>query len=88
MTIKEIQEERRNDYGDPKNGFGDIAKLWSVYINRKYNLNDDTPLDATDVAVMMVLMKTARFAFKRKEDTALDLSSYADFVWNFTKEIE
>ena len=45
-------------------------------------------LDATDVAVMLSLMKVSRMAYKRKHDSVLDFASYANFALQFETEGE
>ena len=40
-------------------------------------------LDATDVAIMLSLMKVSRLAYKRKEDSFIDFASYAYFALQF-----
>lgn len=80
--VESIQNDRENDYGDAKASHTSIANFWNEYINRKVG-NSDLSLDATDVAVMLSLMKVSRLAYKRKYDSFLDFASYADFAFNF-----
>ena len=81
--VKSIQNERQNDYGDAKVSHDNIAKLWTIYLERKSFSSPFDSLDATDVAVMMSLMKISRLAYKRKEDSFIDLAAYADFAMKF-----
>lgn len=81
--IKLIQNERENDYGDAKVSHASIAVFWNEYLRRKGNVNINIELDATDVAVMLSLMKVSRLAYKRKEDSFIDFASYADFALQF-----
>lgn len=81
MEIKEIQNEREGDYGDAKEAHQAIADSWSVYLSRKFRMKIE--LEAKDVAILMVLFKSMREAYKHKYDNLLDLASYADFAKRF-----
>jgi len=84
-TIKSIQDDRQNDYGDAKVSHQSIANFWNEYLSRKQDNAPSWELDATDVAVMLSLMKVSRLAYKRKEDSFVDFASYADFALQFEK---
>lgn len=84
--VEYIQNEIQNDYGDAKVSHENIAKLWTAYLERKSFSSPFDSLDATDVAVMMSLMKISRLAYKRKEDSFIDLAAYADFAMNFEEK--
>lgn len=89
MTRKETLEKaiecvcgkREQDYGSPENNFETIGLLWSTYLcaahqdyTLKFPLNGITP---KDVAVMMALLKVARIATGKAEDSFVDLAGYA-----------
>lgn len=89
MTRKETLEkaiecvcgQREQDYGSPENNFETIGLLWSTYLcaahpdyTLKFPLNGITP---KDVAVMMALLKIARIATGKAEDSFVDLAGYA-----------
>lgn len=82
--IGNIQEDRQNDYGDAKISHQSIANFWNEYLSRKQDGCEAWELDATDVAVMLSLMKVSRMAYKRKHDSVLDFASYADFALQFS----
>lgn len=77
MTRKELLEaalkattERGQEYGKPEDNFGTIARLWRVYL--------DTPINAHDVAMMMVLFKVARAKSNPGHtDNLVDIAGYA-----------
>ena len=77
MTRKELLEkameattERGQEYGTPENNFATIARLWRVYL--------DTPINAHDVAMMMILFKVARSkANPGHTDNLVDIAGYA-----------
>lgn len=78
MTRKEVLEaaaaavcgHRATDYGTPEDNFGAIAVLWSMYKN--------THFSATDVAMMMALLKIARIKTgTATTDSFVDLAGYA-----------
>ena len=47
-----VTKDRADTHGDAESNFGQIAAYWSAHL--------DTAVTATDVAVMMTLMKLAR----------------------------
>lgn len=64
-----IDGQRAVDYGDVNESFTRIAGLWSAYLN--------TPIDAHDVAYMMVLLKISRLrGSKLHRDSHLDAIAY------------
>lgn len=81
--VEWIQNEREDDYGDAKGSHTSIANFWNEYLERKMSRGVFDGLDATDVAVMLSLMKVSRLAYKRKEDSFVDFASYADFALQF-----
>ena len=70
QTAKElISGPRAKTYGDKVVNHGNIAKLWSAYL--------DVPLTGHDVAICMTLLKIARAKFgDPKPDTYIDASAY------------
>ena len=64
-----ISGPRREDYGDPEESFGRIARLWSAYLN--------VELQPSDVALLMALLKISRAATSLDEDSLVDLAGYA-----------
>ena len=64
--------QREQDYGSPENNFQTIADFWSVYKGVKFS--------ASDVAMMMALLKIARVGTSFVGGTAdsfVDLAGYA-----------
>ena len=69
-AARTITGERQDQYGGPESSFKDIAAFWSIYLDRS--------IDASDVAAMMVLFKTARLKeTKNHKDSWLDIAGYA-----------
>lgn len=65
-----ISGERQGQYGKPENSFHVIAQMWSAYL--------DYEVSASDVAAMMVLLKTARISNGvYKDDNWIDIIGYA-----------
>ena len=61
---------REQAHGNPKGTFERIAKSWSAYL--------DVELTSADVAVMMILFKTARLKGNpAHEDSWVDIAGYA-----------
>lgn len=78
MTRKECLEQamgcvlrdRNNEYGEPEDCFGMIARMWGAYLG--------VCVSAHDVAAMMALLKIARFRHNPShEDNAVDCAGYA-----------
>ena len=64
-----VEGDRALEYGDKIINHGNIAKLWSAYL--------DHPLTGHEVAVMMCLLKIARTKIgKRTRDTYVDGAAY------------
>lgn len=64
-----VCKNRDSQYGEPEDNFKLIADLWSVYTG--YSIS------ATDVAMMMALLKAARIKTGVfKEDSFIDLIGY------------
>ena len=65
-----VCSQREQDYGSPENNFQTIADFWSVYKGVKFS--------ASDVAMMMALLKVARIkSGGGTEDSFVDLAGYA-----------
>lgn len=65
-----VTQDRATDYGTPENNFGKIAELWSAYL--------EIPVQAHDVASMMILLKLARVTSSpKKMDHWVDIAGYA-----------
>lgn len=65
-----VNGARQAAYGPPENCFARIATLWSAYL--------DSPLTASDIARMMILLKVARsMGSPYNRDTAVDIAGYA-----------
>jgi len=64
-----VEGDRASEYGDKIINHGNIAKLWSAYL--------DHPLTGHEVAVMMCLLKIARTKIgKKTRDTYVDGAAY------------
>lgn len=65
-----VDGERENQYGRPENNFSLIAKLWTSYLG--------VLVSPEDVAVMMILLKSARIkSGNSKSDNWIDICGYA-----------
>ena len=71
--------EREQDYGTPEDNFETIAEFWETYLSRACVDEDSSVyIDATDVAMMMALLKIARIAGgSGTRDSFIDLAGYA-----------
>ena len=71
--------QREEDYGTPEDNFETIADFWVTYLNRAcVDEEGCVYIDATDVAMMMALLKIARIAGGAgTRDSFIDLSGYA-----------
>lgn len=66
---KIVRGNREDTYGPAERNLSRIAEMWSAYLS--------VPLTARQVAVMMVLLKASRDAFKPKHDNMVDICGYA-----------
>lgn len=71
--------QRETDYGTPEDNFETIAGLWKTYLSRAcVDEAGGVYIDATDVAMMMALLKIARIAGgSGTRDSFIDLAGYA-----------
>jgi hypothetical protein len=68
--------ERQDSYGPVKDNMSTIAEFWSTYLTERNGIY--TPLDASDAAWMMVLLKAARsLNGGYHEDNYVDAAAYA-----------
>lgn len=66
-----INGDRNGQYGTPQENFTNIAKIWTVILQREFTTED--------VAMAMIGMKLARFVSKSgfQPDTWVDIAGYA-----------
>ena len=65
-----VNGARQENYGSPEKNFEEIARYWSIFLDRD--------ISAIDVALMMVLMKLARLQNKPDHDDSwIDIAGYA-----------
>lgn len=71
--------QREQDYGTPEDNFETIAEFWETYLSRAcVDEAGGVYIDATDVAMMMALLKIARIAGgSGTRDSFIDLAGYA-----------
>jgi len=77
MTILEeasavAGESRQRDYGHPKVNHERIAAIWNVLLGPKLT----RPIEAREVALMMIGVKLAREVNTPKRDNLLDMAGY------------
>lgn len=71
-----ISGPRRDVYGSPAKGLATIAELWQSYLRAAHGI--DVIVRPSDVAMMMSLLKIARFArAPHHHDTLVDIVGYA-----------
>lgn len=83
-----IYGDRENTYGKPSKNLEAIAQMWTTYVNNaSVDLYDETGnqinilFQAKDVAIMMVLLKTARLANDiDHRDSVVDICGYAALI--------
>lgn len=64
-----VEGERNEAYGEAEDNFEVIARLWEAYRG--------IPFSPVDVAVMMILLKTARIRNGGTHDCFVDIAGYA-----------
>ena len=71
-----VTGDRAQTYGEAEDNFGLIAELWKPYLRGRGF--DAAKLNSTDVAMMMVLLKTARVSTGAYNlDNFVDIAGYA-----------
>jgi len=75
---KIVNADRKDDYGDARDSFRSIAAFWTNYLRARGLLLPTLNLTTADVAMMMDLLKTSRFATGGyKADTFVDKVGYS-----------
>lgn len=72
---KIVHGPRRASYGTPQKNFERIAGLWQAYLDGRNDGAGD--LNATDVAMLMILLKVARIQHRPDRDGLVDITGYA-----------
>jgi hypothetical protein len=74
-----IYGDREQTYGHPSKNLWAIARLWTTYVDAASdNALGDKEFTAKDVALMMILVKTARLANNDSHrDSVVDICGYA-----------
>lgn len=68
--------DRGLNYGKPEDNFERIAAYWRAHIKNRFGT--DVPLDAASVAIMCILLKTARLDNQPNHlDSWTDTAGYA-----------
>jgi hypothetical protein len=74
---KIIYGDREKTYGHPDKNLSTISKMWNAYVTAI----DGRELNAKDVAVLMILLKTARLANDQtNRDSIVDICGYAALI--------
>lgn len=77
-----IYGDREETYGHPSKNLETIAQFWTNYVNAATdNALGDMEFTAEDVALMMILVKTARLAnTPNHRDSIVDICGYAALI--------
>ena len=78
-----IYGDREKTYGHPSKNLWTIAVMWQAYLSSKGGggLVKDLDLEPQDVAVMMILLKSARLANdSTHRDSVVDICGYAALI--------
>ena len=73
-----IHGQRMADYGPPRENLGDIAESWTPYVRRALELRGH--LTATDVCLLMSILKSVRLVRGYHRDSVADLAGCAGLV--------
>lgn len=75
-TLKDVAKtlcDRQNRYGDPRECFGDITRMWNLMGFRVR----DSLLTPADVALAMIALKMCRQQASSSQDNWVDIAGYA-----------
>jgi hypothetical protein len=76
-----INGQRRQDYGSVTESFENVAGLWSEYLSRHVNGNNNiahpVQLKGEDIANLMILMKVSRAQNGFHRDSYVDIAGYS-----------
>lgn len=72
-ALKIVTGDRQKDYDHPSRNFQRIADLWNGYSKAK---DWGITFNTEDVAMLMVLAKIGRQAYKHKQDNLVDIAGY------------
>ena len=73
-----IHGQRMAEYGPPGENLEDIAEAWTPYVRRALTLRGR--LTATDVSLLMGILKIVRLVRGYHRDSVADLAGYAGLV--------
>lgn len=78
-AIEITEGARQKHYGSPEDNFKNIAEYWQLYLSQRFeNSSEESEIGATDVAIMMLLMKVARLVHDPyHDDSWVDIAGYA-----------
>jgi hypothetical protein len=80
---KIIYGDREQTYGHPDKNLKTISKMWNAYITAV----GQRELNAKDVAILMILLKTARLANDpNNRDSVVDICGYAALIERCTND--
>ena len=80
---KIIYGDREQTYGHPDKNLQTISKMWNAYITAV----GQRELNAKDVAILMILLKTARLANDpNNRDSVVDICGYAALIERCTND--
>lgn len=79
LALNLVDGERARTHGDKFINHSRIASLWNAYLANAGLLREDSALDATDVALLMLLLKVARTQSggAHNDDNYVDMAGYA-----------
>lgn len=85
MFEEKVLEERGSVYGDYRVNMACVADMWTAYLTARFG--GDFALTASDVPVMMQLLKIGRVATgKYHEDNQKDIRGYGELYDKLMKE--
>ena len=72
---------RARDYGPPDENYAATAAMWTAYLHRRFDSQDDPDfgvLDARDICWLNILQKASRDAYARRRDNLVDAAGFAE----------
>src|SRR5262245_55311702 len=81
--VESVIVKRTESYGDPYEGFTQLARIWTALIESHYKMTLPHPLPPRMSSLMLVALKTLRATSTPHPDSHVDLAAFNQFAADF-----